>query len=281
MYGVYCMDYQYPVVQVSKRTVVTLRSFVLCVVWTKLELTCWFCRRTLLPSWASCIPGLCPETLRMPLNLLHLSSTIWYFLSPRFVLFGTCVFWFTFPAFFFDHLFVCRGCWTDSSAVLCKLVCCCVSHCFVGAHVTCMCDCSLSRRDAEPPRAAPNLLSSSLLQNHPQSLRQNLICHIFAFGGPERMCVGWREGWVWEQRSGLGTVCIAASAEGGGYIWSTRDICWPVCGVLEKTEAVWVRLKYFWSQVEDDVLWAVLGYSMSALHVLTSTKFTQKMWNVD
>lgn len=28
----------------------------------------------------------------------------------------------------------------------------------------------------------------------------------------------------------------------------------PVCGVLEKTEAVWVRLKYFWSQVKDDVL---------------------------
>lgn len=70
------MDYQYPVVQVSKRTVVTLRSFALYVVWAKLALTCWFCRRTVLPSWASCVPGLCPETLQMALKLLHLSSTI-------------------------------------------------------------------------------------------------------------------------------------------------------------------------------------------------------------
>lgn len=30
MYGVYCMDYQYPVVQVSKRTVVTLQSLGVC-----------------------------------------------------------------------------------------------------------------------------------------------------------------------------------------------------------------------------------------------------------
>lgn len=30
MYGVYCMDYQYPVVQVSKRIVATLKSFALC-----------------------------------------------------------------------------------------------------------------------------------------------------------------------------------------------------------------------------------------------------------
>lgn len=28
----------------------------------------------------------------------------------------------------------------------------------------------------------------------------------------------------------------------------------PVCGVLENTETVWVRLKYFRSQVKDDVL---------------------------
>lgn len=32
MYGVYCMDYQYPVVQVSKRTAATLKSFGLCSV---------------------------------------------------------------------------------------------------------------------------------------------------------------------------------------------------------------------------------------------------------
>lgn len=65
------MDYQYPVVQVSKRTVATLKSFALYVVWTKLELTCWFCRGMLLPSWASCVPGLCPETLKRALKLLR------------------------------------------------------------------------------------------------------------------------------------------------------------------------------------------------------------------
>lgn len=35
MYGVYCMDYQYPVVQVSKRTVATLKEFwsLLCMLF--------------------------------------------------------------------------------------------------------------------------------------------------------------------------------------------------------------------------------------------------------
>lgn len=50
--------------------------FALYVIWTKLELTCWFCRRTLLPSCASRVPGLCPETLQRALKLLHRSSTI-------------------------------------------------------------------------------------------------------------------------------------------------------------------------------------------------------------
>lgn len=56
MYGVYCMDYQYPVVQVSKRTAATLYSLGVCSVCslgkTGAELTCWFCRRTLLLCWA-------------------------------------------------------------------------------------------------------------------------------------------------------------------------------------------------------------------------------------
>lgn len=65
----------------------------------------------------------------------------------------------------------------------------------------------------------------------------------------QRGCVGQKEGFESSAR-GWEKPLLGEGAIFGAHV----RFAGPVCGVLGKTEAVWVRLKYFWSQVKDDVL---------------------------
>lgn len=68
------------------------------------------------------------------------------------------------------------------------------------------------------------------------------MCRVKGTGGFESSARGWAKP-VLQPLLGEGAIFGAHVRFAG-----------PVYGVLEKTEAVWVRLKYFWSQVTDDVL---------------------------
>lgn len=68
------------------------------------------------------------------------------------------------------------------------------------------------------------------------------MCRVKGTGGFESSTRGWAKP-VLQPLLGEGAIFGAHVRFAG-----------PVCEALEKTEAVWVRLKYFWSQVTDDVL---------------------------
>lgn len=92
MYGVYCMDYQYPVVQVSERRAATRQRRAGCSVRSSggLEPVCWSCR-TLLPLRSARarprLPRGSAEGFEPPCMRVVLSDA----LAPRTALFETRV----------------------------------------------------------------------------------------------------------------------------------------------------------------------------------------------
>lgn len=120
-------------------------------------------------------------------------------------------------------LFVCRRGWTDSSPVLCKLVC-CVSYCVVWAHVTCTCDCSLPRGcSATQSSSSPVLLFPPPKSSTKPQIKSHLSCYCFWKSRDDVKSK--RNRWVWEAVFGAGRSLYCSLRWGRGlYLEHTWDL---------------------------------------------------------